>query len=59
MKYIMFAIALVATAIFDVDIAHSATSASSCPCSGSKVCVGPRGGHYCITSSGNKRYIKK
>ncbi|MBP4817884.1 SH3 domain-containing protein, partial [Acinetobacter baumannii] len=19
-------------------------------------CVGPRGGHYCITSGGNKRY---
>jgi uncharacterized protein YgiM (DUF1202 family) len=28
----------------------------SCPCSGSNVCVGPRGGRYCITSSGNKRY---
>jgi len=28
----------------------------SCPCSGSKVCVGPRGGRYCITSGGNKRY---
>lgn len=27
-----------------------------CPCSGSKVCVGPRGGRYCITSGGNKRY---
>lgn len=28
----------------------------SCPCSGSKVCIGPRGGRYCITSGGNKRY---
>ena len=28
----------------------------SCPCSGSRVCVGPRGGRYCITSGGNKRY---
>ncbi len=27
-----------------------------CPCSGSKVCIGPRGGRYCITSGGNKRY---
>lgn len=27
-----------------------------CPCSGSRVCVGPRGGRYCITSGGNKRY---
>ena len=28
----------------------------SCPCSGSNVCIGPRGGRYCITSGGNKRY---
>lgn len=28
----------------------------SCPCSGSTVCIGPRGGRYCITSGGNKRY---
>lgn len=28
----------------------------SCPCSGSHVCIGPRGGRYCITSGGNKRY---
>ncbi|WP_443026274.1 SH3 domain-containing protein [Sphingomonas sp. CCH5-D11] len=28
----------------------------SCPCSGANVCVGPRGGRYCITSGGNKRY---
>ncbi|WP_425335949.1 SH3 domain-containing protein [Sphingomonas kaistensis] len=31
-------------------------SGSSCPCSGSRVCIGPRGGRYCITSGGNKRY---
>lgn len=29
---------------------------SSCPCSGGNVCIGPRGGRYCITSGGNKRY---
>ncbi|WP_413716105.1 SH3 domain-containing protein [Sphingobium sp. B12D2B] len=29
---------------------------SSCPCSGGTVCIGPRGGRYCITSGGNKRY---
>ena len=28
----------------------------SCPCNGSNVCIGPRGGRYCITSGGNKRY---
>lgn len=27
-----------------------------CPCNGGDVCVGPRGGRYCITRSGNKRY---
>lgn len=27
-----------------------------CPCSSSQNCVGPRGGSYCITSGGNKRY---
>ncbi|MBX8556751.1 SH3 domain-containing protein [Pseudomonas cichorii] len=29
---------------------------SYCPCSSGNVCVGPRGGRYCITSGGNKRY---
>ncbi|WP_428992294.1 SH3 domain-containing protein [Pseudoxanthomonas suwonensis] len=29
---------------------------SGCPCSGSTNCIGPRGGRYCITSGGNKRY---
>lgn len=29
---------------------------SSCPCSSHQVCIGPRGGRYCITSGGNKRY---
>lgn len=28
----------------------------TCPCSGSRVCIGPRGGRFCITSGGNKRY---
>lgn len=31
-------------------------SGSGCPCSGRLVCIGPRGGRYCITSGGNKRY---
>ena len=31
-------------------------SSGSCPCSGISNCVGPRGGIYCITSGGNKRY---
>jgi len=32
------------------------SSDGSCPCNGGKICVGPRGGRYCITSGGNKRY---
>ena len=28
----------------------------ACPCSGSFNCTGPRGGQYCFTSNGNKRY---
>jgi hypothetical protein len=31
-------------------------SGSGCSCSGHLVCIGPRGGRYCITSGGNKRY---
>lgn len=28
----------------------------SCPCGSGHICIGPRGGRYCITSGGNKRY---
>lgn len=28
----------------------------SCSCRSKRVCVGPRGGRYCITSGGRKRY---
>jgi hypothetical protein len=30
--------------------------AAECPCGSGKVCVGPRGGRFCINASGNKRY---
>jgi hypothetical protein len=30
--------------------------AGSCPCGSGNICIGPRGGRYCITSGGNKRY---
>lgn len=33
-----------------------ASGNDGCPCNGGKVCVGPRGGRYCITASGKKRY---
>jgi len=32
------------------------SSYTSCPCSSSSNCYGPRGGRYCITSGGNKLY---
>ena len=31
-------------------------SGGGCPCSGASNCYGPRGGSYCITSGGTKRY---
>lgn len=31
-------------------------ASNSCSCAGGNVCYGPRGGRYCITSGGNKRY---
>lgn len=36
--------------------APPASSSYGCPCSSSNNCYGPRGGRYCITSGGNKRY---
>jgi hypothetical protein len=36
--------------------ARGVSDDGSCPCNGGDVCVGPRGGRYCITSSGRKRY---
>ena len=28
----------------------------ACPCRGQLICTGPKGGHYCITSGGRKKY---
>lgn len=36
--------------------ASAGSSIAGCPCGSGKVCVGPRGGRYCVTSGGNKRY---
>ncbi len=30
-----------------------------CSCSSGNYCTGPRGGRYCITASGNKRYLRR
>ena len=41
--------------------AHAAAKESSgdCDCSANKTCTGKRGGSYCLTDSGTKRYIAK
>lgn len=38
---------------------HSNSYNSDCSCAVVDYCVGPRGGHYCITSGGNKRYLSR
>jgi Protein of unknown function (DUF4236)/Bacterial SH3 domain len=35
---------------------RSGFSGGSCPCRSGRICTGPRGGRYCITSGGNKKY---
>jgi Protein of unknown function (DUF4236)/Bacterial SH3 domain len=35
---------------------RTGSSGGSCPCGSGRICTGPRGGRYCITSGGNKRY---
>jgi hypothetical protein len=35
------------------------SSNGDCPCGGGSLCVGPRGGEYCLTPSGNKSYRRK
>lgn len=32
---------------------------SDCSCAVVDYCVGPRGGHYCFTSGGNKKYLPR
>lgn len=31
-------------------------NSGACPCSENRLCTGPRGGKYCITSTGKKNY---
>lgn len=59
-----FFVCLVSLLISSVGMAATKTpskhsASASCPCSGSKYCTGSRGGQYCITSGGTKRYAKK
>lgn len=32
---------------------------SDCLCRGGSYCVGPRGGHYCLTDDGRKSYLRR
>lgn len=34
----------------------SFASSGSCPCGSGHICIGPRGGRFCMTSGGNKEY---
>lgn len=38
---------------------YSKTTNSSCYCTSGTYCVGPRGGHYCLNSTGSKRYLPR
>lgn len=42
-----------------VDIPSSShqPAAEHCSCSSNSICTGPRGGHYCVTAGGKKRYL--
>ncbi|TRB23233.1 hypothetical protein EXN70_14470 [Rhizobium rhizogenes] len=35
------------------------TPSGECSCRAAKYCVGPRGGHFCITDSGKKSYLRR
>jgi hypothetical protein len=60
MKFILFCIALLfATSHANAAVNTKAYIQSSCPCNGSNTCVGEYNGHYCMTESGKKRYLKK
>ena len=38
---------------------ESSGSSAGCSCSSKSYCTGPRGGRYCITSTGSKKYVRK
>lgn len=37
-------------------VVHSEKAAESCECASGAVCAGPRGGKYCLTTAGAKKY---
>jgi hypothetical protein len=65
MKVIFFTLCIISVmTIINIPVAHAATKADTrdaalCPCSSADYCKGPRGGRYCVTKKGDKRYFKK
>jgi hypothetical protein len=65
MKAVFYAIGITLwMTIINLPTAHAATKADTrdaalCPCSSGDYCKGPRGGRYCVSKNGNKRYFKK
>lgn len=41
----------------DAYLEVQANAGVSCPCNGRTNCTGPRGGHYCTTAAGKKKYL--
>lgn len=37
----------------------AAASNNACACGDNRFCTGPRGGQYCVTVNGSKRYLRK
>ncbi|THK36774.1 hypothetical protein EHS39_17705 [Ensifer sp. MPMI2T] len=35
------------------------TTSGSCSCDSGTYCIGPRGGHFCLTDDGSKSYLRK
>lgn len=38
-------------------VTEKAAAVESCDCDSGAVCTGPKGGKYCLTKSGNKKYL--
>lgn len=39
--------------------AIDSSGTGDCPCGGGTLCIGPRGGEYCLTPAGKKSYRRK
>lgn len=39
--------------------APAAAGGSSCSCRSGNICIGPRGGQYCLSDNGSKSYVRR